>query len=57
MADSEVLRMLDKATIRLEILLDRMRACTEESPDAHEVSLREVPGWIEEQRACWRKYA
>lgn len=49
-----VLTMLKQATVRLEILEGRMRACTEEAPDAHQVSLLEIPGWLEEQRQMIR---
>lgn len=37
-----------RTKIRFEILEGRMRACNEEHPDMHQVSLREIPGWIEE---------
>jgi hypothetical protein len=47
-AETERLRgALRTAATRLEILQGRMRACGDE----HAVSLIEIPGWIEEQRA------
>ena len=45
-------RMLEKATVRLGILRDRMEACdAEHETKTHGLSLFEVPGWIEEQEA------
>jgi hypothetical protein len=47
--------MLDTATTRLEVALGRMRACRAEVPDAHAVSMLEIPAWIEEQRRTLRE--
>jgi hypothetical protein len=38
------------AATRLEICLARMRACREEWPEAHGVSMVELPVWIAETR-------
>ncbi len=49
-AESEALKLreaLRTAKVRLEICLGRMRACAED-PQNHEVSLGEIPAWIEE---------
>jgi hypothetical protein len=43
-------RMLETATVRLGILRDRMEGCRE--ANAHELSLDEIPAWIEEQTAA-----
>jgi hypothetical protein len=48
----ELSRMLETATVRLEICRDRFAGCEEDSPGSHPVSLLEIPGWIEEQRAA-----
>ena len=45
-------RMLETATVRLEILLGRMNGC----PEGHEVTALEVPAWIAEQRALLRDF-
>jgi hypothetical protein len=51
--NSEYRNLLSKATTRLEILAGRMRACDEASnKDAHSLSLFEIEGWVEEQRAA-----
>lgn len=39
-----------RAIVRLEICLGRMRACREEHPDAHAVSVDEIPAWIAEMK-------
>jgi hypothetical protein len=41
---------LRTAATRLEICLARMRACREEWPEAHAVSMIELPAWIENTR-------
>ena len=35
---------------RLEICLGRMQACRNEHPDAHAVSVDEIPAWIAEMK-------
>ena len=47
-----LVRMLETATVRLEILLGRMRP----HPELHAVSLIEAPSWIEEQRDLLRDF-
>jgi hypothetical protein len=44
-------RMLEKSTVRLGILRDRMESCQERSGnmDRHALSLFEIPAWIDEQ--------
>jgi hypothetical protein len=44
---SEMRAELEKAIVRLRILEGRMRAC-----NAHDVSLQEIPSWIEEFHAA-----
>lgn len=53
----EAVRMLGKATTRLEILLGRMRACpSNDGPaEAHSLSLSEGEAWIAEQRDLLRR--
>jgi hypothetical protein len=48
---SSLVSMLRSATVRLEICLGRMRACDQDGDDftSHEVSLFEIPAWMEEQ--------
>jgi hypothetical protein len=46
--------MLEKATVRLEILLGRMRACGEGRGQDHNLSLLEGTAWLEEQREALR---
>jgi hypothetical protein len=43
------LKALANSTIRLGICLGRFRACAEERPGEHAVSLLEIPSWIEDQ--------
>ena len=45
-----LLWVFNKATIRLGILRDRMEGCREAKE--HELSLDEIPAWIEEQSAA-----
>jgi hypothetical protein len=43
-------RALATSTVRIGILLGRMRSCDLDNGDTHELSLFEGQGWIEEQR-------
>jgi hypothetical protein len=38
------------ARIRLEICQGRMQACHNKNPDEHQVSIEELPAWIEEMK-------
>lgn len=45
-------RMLETATVRLELCLSSIHGCRADHPDAHQVRVEEIPAWIEEQRAA-----
>ena len=43
-------RELLAARVRLEICFGRMQACHQKNPEEHQVSMLELPAWIEEMK-------
>lgn len=50
MTEQKMKQAIRTARIRLEICHGRMQACHLKNPDEHQVSMLELPWWIEEMK-------